>query len=177
MLYIAKNELVRILIAPYWITFKLHMWVLDDERRNPIYLGPGVKSQGRLWHSVYKSLWELYRLQYMFKHFQTSHVGCGWLEEILGHGVISVGQGLLCPPPPARGCHALRCLVFSLYERIIGEDLKYLVCIQPHQYVYQNKLFLKKRTAVVQITDFLEFLHEYCKERSETCKNLKLVLS
>ena len=30
---------------------------------------------------------------------------------ILGHGVI--GQGQLCPPPPphARGCHALRCLV------------------------------------------------------------------
>ena len=27
---------------------------------------------------------------------------------ILGHGVI--GQGQLCPP--ARGCHALRCLVY-----------------------------------------------------------------
>ena len=35
---------------------------------------------------------------------------------ILGHGVI--GQGQLCPP--ARGCHALRCLVFFqfLYARL-----------------------------------------------------------
>ena len=34
---------------------------------------------------------------------------------ILGHGVI--GQGQLCPPRPARGCHGLCCLVLSIYYR------------------------------------------------------------
>ena len=50
------------------ITFKLHMYISHDERRNPIdfgsrgrgtllILGLGVKGQGQLWHSVYKTLW------------------------------------------------------------------------------------------------------------------------
>ena len=37
----------------------------------------GVKGQGQLWHSVYKTLWAGYRLQFMPNHFQTSHVSCG----------------------------------------------------------------------------------------------------
>ena len=34
----------------------------------------GVKGQGQLWHSVYKTLWAGYRLQFLPNHFQTSHV-------------------------------------------------------------------------------------------------------
>ena len=109
------------------ITFKLHIKVVDDERRNPIDFGSqgqrsrstlalcvwdrvntiqttvfvqslsnftckllmmrggtlliwghGVKGQGQLWHSVYKTLWTRYRLQFLPNHFQTSHLSCGW---------------------------------------------------------------------------------------------------
>ena len=40
-------------------------------------LGHGVKGQGQLWHSVYKTLRAQSRLQYLPNHFQTSHVSCG----------------------------------------------------------------------------------------------------
>ena len=53
------------------------MQVVDDARRNPIVLGHGVKGQGQLWHSVYKSLWAEYRLQFLNNHFQTSHASYG----------------------------------------------------------------------------------------------------
>ena len=43
--------------------------------------GHRVKGQGQLWHSVYKTLWTRYRLQFLPNHFQTSHVSCGWWEE------------------------------------------------------------------------------------------------
>ena len=46
------------------ITFKLHMQVVDDERRNPIDFWSGVKGQGQLWHSVYKTLWARCRLHF-----------------------------------------------------------------------------------------------------------------
>ena len=46
-----------------------------------LILGHRVKGQGQLWHSMYKTLWTRYRLQYLPYHFQTSHVSCGWWEE------------------------------------------------------------------------------------------------
>ena len=42
-----------------------------------LILGHGVKGQGQLWHSVYKTLWTQYRLQFLHNQFQTSHVSCG----------------------------------------------------------------------------------------------------
>ena len=112
------------------ITFKLHMLIRHDERRNPIdfgsriqrsrstlalctlnlvgtvattvfaqslsnftsctfammrggtllILGHGVKGQGKLWQSVYKTFWTQYKLQFMSNHFQTSHVGCAMMR-------------------------------------------------------------------------------------------------
>ena len=50
-------------------------------RGTPLILGHGVKGQGQLWHSVYKTLWTRYRLQCLPNHFQTSHVSCGWWKE------------------------------------------------------------------------------------------------
>ena len=44
-------------------------------------LGHGVKGQGQLWHSVYKTLWAGYRLHFLINHVQTSHVSCVRLEE------------------------------------------------------------------------------------------------
>ena len=35
-----------------------------------LILGHGVKGQGQLWHSVYKTLWTWYRLQFLSNHFQ-----------------------------------------------------------------------------------------------------------
>ena len=138
------------------ITFKLHIEVVDGERRNPVDFGSRVKGQGQLWHSVYKTLWTRfrlqffvhslsnftckllmmreetllilghrvkgegqvlysvykallaqYRLQFMSNHFQTSHVDDKRRNRI---DFGSRSQGQLCPP--ARGYHALRCLVF-----------------------------------------------------------------
>ena len=42
-----------------------------------LILGHGIKGQGQLWHSVYKTLWAGYRLQFLPNHFQTLHVSCG----------------------------------------------------------------------------------------------------
>ena len=42
-----------------------------------LIFGHGVIGQGQLWHSVYKTLWTLYRLSFQPDHFQTSHVSCG----------------------------------------------------------------------------------------------------
>ena len=52
---------------------KLHMQVVDDERRNRFDFGSWIKGQGQLWHSVYKTLWTGYRQQFLSNHFQTSH--------------------------------------------------------------------------------------------------------
>ena len=41
-----------------------------------LILGHGVKGQGQLWHSMYKTLWAQYRLQFLPNHFQTSHAHC-----------------------------------------------------------------------------------------------------
>ena len=46
-----------------------------------LILGHGVKGQGQLWHSVYKTLWTQYRLQFLPNQFQTSYVSCGWWED------------------------------------------------------------------------------------------------
>ena len=46
-----------------------------------LILGHGVKGQCQLRHSVYKTMWTRYRLQFLPNHFQTSHISCGWWEE------------------------------------------------------------------------------------------------
>ena len=53
-------------------------------------LGHGVKGQGQLWNSVYKTSWTRYRLQFLPKYFQTSHTSGTLL--ILDHGVQGQGQ-------------------------------------------------------------------------------------
>ena len=77
---------------------------MDDERRNPIDFGHGFKGQGQLWHSVYKTLWAQYGLQFLSNHFQTLHVSDGWEEEephlfwVTGSNV-KVRFGTLCIRP------------------------------------------------------------------------------
>ena len=77
---------------------------MDDERRNPIDFGSWGKGQGQHWHSVYKTLWARYRLQFLPNHFQTSHVRCGWWEvEFYWFWVtgskVKVNIGNLCKRP------------------------------------------------------------------------------
>ena len=69
-----------------------------------LILGHGVKGPGQLWHSVYKTLWTQYRLQFLPNHFQTLHVSCGWWEKepywiwVMGSKV-KVNFGTLCIRP------------------------------------------------------------------------------
>ena len=60
-------------------------WTLLLTRGGTILiLGRMVKGQGQYRHSVYKTLWAHYRLQFLTIHFQTSpcsHASCGWWEE------------------------------------------------------------------------------------------------
>ena len=86
------------------ITFKLHMHFTMMRGGTLLILGHGVKGQGQLWHSVYKTLWTRYRLQFLPNHFQTSHVSCGWWkEESYLFGVtgskVKVNFGSLCIRP------------------------------------------------------------------------------
>ena len=39
-----------------------------------LILGHWIKDQCQLWHSVYKTLWARYRLQFLPNHFQTLHI-------------------------------------------------------------------------------------------------------
>ena len=59
--------------------FTCRLWMIRGGTL--LILGHRFKGQGQLWHSVYKTLWTQYRLQFMSNHFQTSHVDCGWWEE------------------------------------------------------------------------------------------------
>ena len=66
-----------------------------------LILGQGVKGQDQLWHSVYKTLWAQYKLQFYPNHFQTSHVSCGWWEEEpywfwVAESKVKVNFGTLC---------------------------------------------------------------------------------
>ena len=65
------------------ITFKLHLHIRHDQRRNPIDFGSwGQRSRSSLiWYFVYKTLWARYRLQFLPNHFQTSHAHCWWWEQ------------------------------------------------------------------------------------------------
>ena len=56
------------------ITFKVHMHVVDDERRNPIDFRSRGKSQGQLRESACETVLAGYRLQFLSDHFQTSYV-------------------------------------------------------------------------------------------------------
>ena len=82
---------------------------MDDERRNPIDFG----SQGSKVKVNFGTLWHDSDYSFLLNHFQTSHVSCDdeWRKPI-DFGSRVIGQGQLCPP--ARGCHALRCLVCIL---------------------------------------------------------------
>ena len=56
----------------FWpITFKLHMQVVDDERRNPIDFGSKVNIE-----TARETLWVRCRLYFLPDHFQTSYVSC-----------------------------------------------------------------------------------------------------
>ena len=54
--------------------FTCKLWMMRGG--TPLILGHGVKDQGQLWHSVYKTLWARYRLQFESNNFQTSHANC-----------------------------------------------------------------------------------------------------
>ena len=69
--------------------YKLRMQVVDNERKNPIIFGSGVKGQGQFWHSVYKmcghdttSFWPITFILHM--HIILMILGT---LLILGHGV------------------------------------------------------------------------------------------
>ena len=52
--------------------FACKLWMIGGG--SPLFyffFGHGVKGQGQLWHSVYKTLWTGYRLQFLPNHFQT----------------------------------------------------------------------------------------------------------
>ena len=82
--------------------FTCKLWIM--KKGTLLILGHGVKGQGQLWHSVYKTLWTRYRLQFLPNHFQTSHVSCGrWEEEPYWFGFtgskVKVNVGTLCITP------------------------------------------------------------------------------
>ena len=65
--------------AQSFSNFSCKLWMMRGGTL--LIFGHGVKGQGQLWHSVYKTLWTRYRLQFLPNHFQTSPVSCQWWEE------------------------------------------------------------------------------------------------
>ena len=71
------------------------------------------------------ALWTRYRLQFLPDQFQTSHVNCSWWEEEPYWFGITRSNFKVNIGPPARECHALRCLV------CVAPFMAVDTCIQP----------------------------------------------
>ena len=90
----------------------------------------GVKGQGKLGRSVYKTLWAWYRLQFEFNHFQTSHVSYGWWEEepywfwVTGLKV-EVNSGILCKRPCGHDTDSFCPITFKINMSVVmGSNFK-----------------------------------------------------
>ena len=59
-------------VAQSLSNFTCKMWMMRGGTL--LILGYGVRGQGQIWHSVYKTLWTQYRLQFLSNHFQTLYV-------------------------------------------------------------------------------------------------------
>ena len=59
-------------VAQSLSNFTCNMWMMRGGTL--LILGYGVRGQGQIWHSVYKTLWTQYRLQFLPHHFQTLYV-------------------------------------------------------------------------------------------------------
>ena len=78
------HHMYKIVWEPYGLQFlpnfffKFHMEVVDDEKRNPIYLWlRGQRSRSTL-HYMYKIVLARYRLQFKSNDLHTSHASCRW---------------------------------------------------------------------------------------------------
>ena len=105
-------------------TFKLWM----TRGGTLLILGHRVKDQAQLWHSVYKTLWTRYRLQFLPNHFQTSHVSCGWWEKepywfwVMGSKV-KVNFGTLCITPCGQDTDNCFCpITFKLHMSVVYDE-------------------------------------------------------
>ena len=95
-----------------------------------LILGHGVKGQGQLWHSVYKTLWARYRPQFLLNHFQTSHAHLPWWEEepywfwVTGSKV-KVNFGTLYIKPCGHDSDYSFCpITFKLHMHICNDERK-----------------------------------------------------
>ena len=101
-----------------------------------LILGHGVKGQGQIWHSVYKTVWAQYILPLYSDHFQTSHVSCRWWEEepywfVVTGSKVKVKFGILCIKPCGHNC-ALPCrhdtdnssclITFKLHMEVVDNE-------------------------------------------------------
>ena len=99
------------------ITIKLQMKVVDDEKRDPIDFGSGVKGQGLLWDCVYKTLWHdtdysfcaRSLLNFTYKLFMMRRATL----LIFGHGVKFQGQIW----PPCDGMPGFALSSFYIYMK------------------------------------------------------------
>ena len=116
-------------LSNFTCTFTM-MW-----RGTLLILGHGVKGQGQLWRSVYKTLWTRYRLQFLPNHFQTAHAHSPWWEEepywfwVTGSKV-KVNFGTLCIKPCGHNSnYSFYPITFKLHMHIhLGHDTDYSFC-------------------------------------------------
>ena len=93
-----------------------------------LILGHGVKGQGQLWQSVYKTVWTRYRLQFLPNHFQTSHAYCWWWEEEpywfwITRSKVKVNFGNLCIKPCGHDTDYSFCpITFKLHMHIVDDE-------------------------------------------------------
>ena len=93
-----------------------------------LILGHRVKGQSQIWHSMYKTLWTEYRLQFESNLFQTSHVSCGWWEEwpywylVMGSKV-KVNFGTLCIMPYGHNTdYSLSSITSKLHISVMDDE-------------------------------------------------------
>ena len=143
--------------AQSFSNFTRKLWMMREGTL--LIWGHRVKGQGQLLHSVYKALWAQYRLQFMSNHFQTSHVGYGWWgENPIDFG--SRGHRSRSTLPPARGCHALRCLVNYGFLHMVANGE--LCCLSDNT---GSVLIIYDQTNIVSyafLCPHMEWLEAYC---------------
>ena len=102
--------------------------VVNDERRDPIDFGSQGPMSRSICHSVYKTLWAWYRLQFLPNHFQTSRASCGrWKEELYWFWVlgskVKVNFGTLWIKPCGHDADYSFCqITFKLHMHVVHDE-------------------------------------------------------
>ena len=110
-----------------------------------------VKGQGRLCHSVYKTLWARYILHFLPNHFLTTPASCGWWEEepywfLFAGWKVKVKFSILCIKPCGHDAYySFYLITFKLHMHIVDEERRNPIDFRSRGQRSRSSLYIKSR--------------------------------